>query len=318
MSSDVDSDSAAAATVALFDNLYTGSYCTVVAAALFFYDTLITSDREVACFWTAKWTGGSLLFFANKWISMMVYVLLGPVGYAPFQSDKVLYGYQFSGVNFPLVGCLGTTNATAAFDHRFGPFILVARVVVIASRVPLIAADALIIYITWTTLYSWVALRDFHQSKRISLLDVLFRGGTIYFVVLFILNALHLVLSVTAIASSGTSGGSIVTQFTGPLTAIIISRFLLELKEADQTVVNLDPHDSSHPSRNQYDRTTSFISSLGGFVNPALSAQSNDDSFELRVRSRSEAPGKPEGDRGQADSESPQASASSSSSSSSA
>ncbi len=47
----------------------------------------------------------------------------------------------------------------------------------IVSRVPLIIADILLIYITWTKLRNWGALKDVRQSKRLSLSDVLFRGG---------------------------------------------------------------------------------------------------------------------------------------------
>ncbi|TFK91432.1 hypothetical protein K466DRAFT_452966, partial [Polyporus arcularius HHB13444] len=45
-------------------------------AVLFIYDTFVTLDREVACFWTDQRTGASLLFFANKWISMTLYILV--------------------------------------------------------------------------------------------------------------------------------------------------------------------------------------------------------------------------------------------------
>ncbi|RDX51262.1 hypothetical protein OH76DRAFT_1347090, partial [Lentinus brumalis] len=58
------------------------------SVVLFFYDTFITIDREVACFWPAKRTGAPLLFFANKWISVMFYVMVLVSG-APFPSDQV-------------------------------------------------------------------------------------------------------------------------------------------------------------------------------------------------------------------------------------
>ncbi len=45
------------------------------------------------------------------------------------------------------------------------------------SRVPLIVADMLLIYITWTKLSSKDALRGLGQSKRLSLSDILFRSG---------------------------------------------------------------------------------------------------------------------------------------------
>ncbi|KAI0694554.1 hypothetical protein C8T65DRAFT_54776 [Cerioporus squamosus] len=84
-----DADAAAVATVALYDSLFINDCCTVAAAVLFMYDTFITFDREVACFWTAKRPGrASLLFFTNKWISMMLYVFK-LVSFAFFPSDKV-------------------------------------------------------------------------------------------------------------------------------------------------------------------------------------------------------------------------------------
>ncbi len=50
--------------------------------------------------------------------------------------------------------------------------------VTITSRVPLIAADIILIYITWKTLRGSAALTDIQKSKRLTLSDILFRGGT--------------------------------------------------------------------------------------------------------------------------------------------
>ncbi len=69
------------------------------------------------------------------------------------------------------------------------------------------------------------------------------------------------------------------------LTAILISRFLLDLQETNQAVVRVDPDDPLHTSRDPYD-TPSFISSLGAFVHPDDSARS-DDEFEMYDVSRS-------------------------------
>ncbi|RDX41574.1 hypothetical protein OH76DRAFT_1489395 [Lentinus brumalis] len=345
MSSDADSDAAAAATVALFDSLYTENYCDVAAAVLFIYDAFITLDRAVESFWTArpKRSGAAILFFANKWISMTIYVM-DLVGFAPFPSDKAMqllqfcpgaafsslrayvlsrskllgslifvlslapvganvvpYAYQLSGENFSLFGCLGTDNTSATLTLRFVSLYVITHTVAdaaqgnptvtIISRVPLIAADILLIYITWYKLSSWDALKAIRPSKRLQLSDVLFRGGTIYFLILFVLNILHLALSAAAIAGDGAWSDSVITEFTAPLTAVLISRFLLELQEVDQAVVKLDADDPLY-SANQGDSTPSFISSLGGFVNPALTAQSDveddNDGIRSQVRSRLE------------------------------
>ncbi len=59
-----------------------------LTAVLFFYDSILTSDREAACFWTSKRSGASLLFFANRLISMTLYVM-AMVGFATLPSDQV-------------------------------------------------------------------------------------------------------------------------------------------------------------------------------------------------------------------------------------
>ncbi|KAI0712942.1 hypothetical protein C8T65DRAFT_695143 [Cerioporus squamosus] len=316
-----DADAAAAAIIELSDSLYTSRYCQMATVVVFIFDVLITFDRDVACFWNSKWTGASLLFFANKWISITLY-LISLVEFASFHSDKfvpgavgsnlVVYGYHLSGGNFPPFGCLETDGISAALSFRFAvqcqpltpPTLSVIQqsqyakrtlihgtAVVILSRVPLIAADILLIYITWTKLSSWAALRGIRFSKRLSLSDILFHGGTIYFIVLFAMNVLHLVFTATAVAGDGSGGESIIPMFTGPITAVLISHFLLALQEASQMTVRLDRDDPLHSSRNPWDSTSSFISSLGGFIDPDLSARSDEDGFdsELQVRSPPEA-----------------------------
>ena len=69
------------------------------------------------------------------------------------------------------------------------------------------------------------------------------------------------------------------------ITAILTSRFLLALQEANRTVVRVDldldrgdrPLHSSAGWGDQYDSAPSFISSLGGFVNPDLAESASWD-----------------------------------------
>ncbi|TFK87792.1 hypothetical protein K466DRAFT_586068 [Polyporus arcularius HHB13444] len=330
---------AAAAAASLYNRIYTDKYCEVAAAVLFTYDSLITFDRELAYFWTAKRiSGASLLFFANKWISTMLYATAW-IHFASFPSNKVSsglhcsvfadtqwalfitqfipgaafsalrvyvlsrrkllgllvfalslapvggnlawYGYHFSGENLPPFGCLRTDNTTPALDLRNGAVVLI-------SRVPLILSDMILIYITWIKLSSWVVRRHIKQSRILSLSDILLHGG----IILLILNIVHITFTSTELAGGSFSGGSELPLFTGLLTTVIISRFLLELQQANQVAVRVDLDDSSQALRDPWDSTPSFISSLGGFINsdhPALSE--DDDAFESQVGALSEARG---------------------------
>ncbi len=61
-------------------------------------------------------------------------------------------------------------------------------------------------------------------------------------------------------------------------------------------VVWLDPDDPLQSSRDHYNSTPSFISSLGGFVNPAFSMRSGDDNgHDTQLQARSPSEGREEG-----------------------
>ncbi|RPD59021.1 hypothetical protein L226DRAFT_572371 [Lentinus tigrinus ALCF2SS1-7] len=343
MSSDEDARAAAAIVVELYNIVYTGNYCDLATSVLFIYDSVVTLEREVACFLTAERNGTSLLFLSNKVISMTFYVMQ-LIGFMTFPSDarsvtrcgsfsralhamlalqmipwavfsalrayvvsrsKVLgflvlvfsiaptaanlvpYGYGLSGVILAKygLGCLSTDDTTAELTLSD------TSAVTIVSRAPLIAADILLIFITWTKLSSRDVLKGIRGSGRLSLSDIILRDGTIYFIVLSLLNILHLTLSllsahnITRQATINGTGSSFVTLFTAPITAILMSRFLLQLQEANQAVIRVDPDDPLYSSRDPYDDTPSFISSLGAFINPDLS---RGDNLELSLRSHSD------------------------------
>ncbi|KAI0722681.1 hypothetical protein C8Q76DRAFT_719744 [Earliella scabrosa] len=107
----------------------------------------------------------------------------------------------------------------------------------IVSRTGLILSDLLVLAVTWNATY-----RHSREMKalgqRASLSDILFRNGVKYFVMLMITNVLHLVFSLLSIASNATqqNAGSSITILSEPLTAVLVSRFLIELQEANESM----------------------------------------------------------------------------------
>ncbi|RPD73256.1 hypothetical protein L226DRAFT_106387 [Lentinus tigrinus ALCF2SS1-7] len=83
--SSADADSIAAAYVELFTGIYPNAYFSLAISTLVIYEAIITFDREVACFWTRnlKWSGASLLFFANKYITVALHTV-NMVSFAQF------------------------------------------------------------------------------------------------------------------------------------------------------------------------------------------------------------------------------------------
>ncbi|RDX45129.1 hypothetical protein OH76DRAFT_1408403 [Lentinus brumalis] len=204
---------------------------------------------------------------------------------SPAAANLVQYGYQLSGENDPPFGCIETDNVTPAISFKF--------VFIIVARVPIIVADVILIYITWAKLNARDGLSGIRLHRRPSLSDALFRNG----IVLFILNVLHLAFSVTAVSHICSLCSLIpnlivvfsvrLRQRRRDITAILVSRFLLELQEANQADIEIDRDDPSHPSRDPYD-APSFISSLGAFIDPDRQASSDEDEddFGSHVASR--------------------------------
>ncbi|RDX45251.1 hypothetical protein OH76DRAFT_1420880 [Lentinus brumalis] len=106
--------------------------------------------------------------------------------------------------------------------------------VAIVARASLIAADAILIVVTWMKL-----------SRRGgggggSFVHVVLRDGTVYFICLLILNTLHLTFTVASIATPVVRPVSNVIAFSEPLTAILIYRFMLNLQAVNRKALQLD------------------------------------------------------------------------------
>ncbi|RPD59032.1 hypothetical protein L226DRAFT_524110 [Lentinus tigrinus ALCF2SS1-7] len=138
MSSDQAAE--AAAIVSLFDSLYTESFCGVAAAVLFLYSSVTTLDREVACFWSTKLTssGSSLLFFANKAISTMVYIF-ALVAFASFHSDESCSAFRKAGYAVSFLQFVPWAVFSALRAYVLSKSKLLGVVVLVLSVAPLVA-----------------------------------------------------------------------------------------------------------------------------------------------------------------------------------
>ncbi|TBU36905.1 hypothetical protein BD309DRAFT_1067173 [Dichomitus squalens] len=94
-----------------------------------------------------------------------------------------------------------------------------------------------------------------------------YHEGTIYFLILAMLNSLHLAFTLLSIAVDALQSLSVVSFFTAPLSAIIMSRFLLHLQSASLWAVGSMP--SSQLSSLHPDRSLVFervVGSLGASI----------------------------------------------------
>ncbi|KAI0650149.1 hypothetical protein C8Q79DRAFT_369290 [Trametes meyenii] len=128
----------------------------------------------------------------------------------------------------------------------------------------------MVVAVTISTTWKRITL---HTGRRGSSLgDVLFRDGIKYFVVLLSLNMTQVILTLLSI-KPGSRGESYIPILSEPLTAIFISRFLLDLQSANQASRKLGSRTlESLPNLPSSDETPTFaariIGSIGASTGP--------------------------------------------------
>ncbi|KAI0713703.1 hypothetical protein C8Q76DRAFT_620410, partial [Earliella scabrosa] len=278
----------------------------IALAVLFIYEIVITATDEVNYFWRRKWTGASVLFVLNRY-TVLVYDLMSIIIFFSTESDKGLscaalarttrvisilqylpwaafsglrtlalsqnkalatlvfllssapigvnmaeFRFDITGIEDPVFGCPSQLSNCRCF-HR----------VTIVSRTGLITSDVLLLLITW-----YRFSRGMRLSKK-TFGHVIFRDGTVYFVCLLAFNTIHLTLTMVSIIHP-LQAHSYVTTFTEPLTAILVSRFLLNLQRANRQAVDHVSESMSQPSGGQADSLVfnRVIGSLGSTFTP--------------------------------------------------
>ncbi|KAI0640687.1 hypothetical protein C8Q79DRAFT_1014910 [Trametes meyenii] len=295
-----NSSSEASLLIAYYDSIFVENCCGFASISYLLYEYFVTLDLEVTYFWRRKITGATVLFFCNRYFPLVVnavsliglapltsrgcdvMVHLSPMldilQYIPWAVFAGLRVFALGGRHWllPLVVLMLSlvpfginlyfyTTLRSIYDPIFGceaardisPTL--ARRNTIASRSCLMAADLLVILMTWHATYGSQKLNR-EILGRPSFAETLLRDGTIYFVTLLILNALHLTFTLLPLINGSLSPVSYVPLFTEPITAVLVSRFLLNLQAVNQRAVDVN-------STMLHDGTIDFervVGSLGG------------------------------------------------------
>ncbi|KAJ8463765.1 hypothetical protein ONZ51_g10034 [Trametes cubensis] len=210
--------------------------------------------------WAAFSTLRTFALSRGNWVLAMLVLLLSavPLG-VNFSQYHWLVVY-----NDPMLGC-GKSSTVTLETAKKREFSLT-----IASRTCLMVADIIVLVVTWMSTLATLRLTDMALKGKPTFARMLLRDGTIYFSILLVLNTLHLTFTMLSITSDALSPVSYFTTFTEPITAVLVSRFLLNLQE-----VNQYNHRSAPASLTQ-SITLDFASRVVGSLGSSL--ESSDDS----------------------------------------
>ncbi|KAI0676161.1 hypothetical protein C8Q78DRAFT_1075089 [Trametes maxima] len=212
----------------------------------------------------------SLRVLALSGLNYPLAVLVFLLSVGPAVVNFTVFHYGITGQNVLTIGCQGGSSVPRQ------P----------AQMTSLIAADILVIVITIATTRRR-GTPHLGRPGKATLGDVLLYDGIKYFAVLLTLNILQVVLTHLSIKIISQQG-SYIAQISDPLTAIFISRFLLDLQSANQASRALGTQTlgsfpvGSMPAQEGTLRFTSrVIGSLGGSAQPGSELEFGSSTDEL-------------------------------------
>ncbi|KAI0722600.1 hypothetical protein C8Q76DRAFT_782822, partial [Earliella scabrosa] len=237
-------------------------YIRSAATALLAYEYMVAFDREVDLFWKRKLTMATVLFIANRYVPLAATIMnlpysvtiqsCGPVSYtlnvvriaqylpwAVFSAARVFVlssrtwfialGVFLLSMSPVIIDCVtlaylnvisngiecgAVIKLSISSQHRFA----------ILSRTCLIAADIVVLAITWNATFK-MSRESRAVGQRASLSAIMFRDGVIYFLILLVTNILHLSFTLPSIATPVASNpASSIVVLSEPFTAILMSR----------------------------------------------------------------------------------------------
>ncbi|KAI0730539.1 hypothetical protein C8Q76DRAFT_690621 [Earliella scabrosa] len=307
--------------------LTVSGYCSIAAGVLFLYEYLITFTEEVALFWRRKRSGATALFCLNRYYFLFVCVFqLATDGPIPVKScaPLVSVGYAISVFVYLPWAIFSALRALALSKNWMAAvsvFVLsVATVGINMAGGIVVPGDGNACEVVVDVDVRMTTMRyGAHYNTEQTLSSVLLRDGTIYFVVLLVLNALHLALTLLSVRTpllpmhpiariltlhpapqfhDAFQNASYVTAFTENLTAILVSRFLLDLQRANLKALDLHTAtDGSFPDGEAQSRFrgggslvfNNFVDSLGGSMAPSFRAH-DDVLLDEDLGTQAEAP----------------------------
>ncbi|KAH9895718.1 hypothetical protein C8Q73DRAFT_789525 [Cubamyces lactineus] len=279
--------------IQLYSTSLISSYCGLAGFVMVFYEYFVTFGDEVDLFWRRKISSASVIFFLNRYLTLLGYVLdsgtfhaqtdigFASTGFyllryfpqAAFSSLRAYalceYNRWIAGVVFLLLtGPVAVNASTLRWTHIRNlpaPIGCTSSADISPSLAKnAIGADFLVVMVTWwKTRKSMKLYRE--ANIKASYASLMLRDGTVYFLVLLILNVLHMVLTILAYTEAFISV-SYVSIFTDPIMSILVSRFLLDLRQVDHTGVNAVGSELPSfvaPQGGAFSEYASFVAPLG-------------------------------------------------------
>lgn len=163
------------------------------------------------------------LYNRNRFLfSIILAPALLTVGFNAFFVSRLQYSY----LGPPLYACMAEVQMPPTFN----------RIIVIVTRIPVLIADGLVLWLTWAKTYHHV-----QEAKKagihMPIVACLISGGTVYFVSVFLIHVVQLAVA-NAVPDALRLGGTFVGAFVYVLPQVLVNRFMLSLRRIGEQFVD--------------------------------------------------------------------------------
>ncbi|KAM5543371.1 hypothetical protein V8D89_002956, partial [Ganoderma adspersum] len=209
-------------------NRFTTAYCGNAALTILFYDWLLCLHQEVACIWkpAGGLNAGSLVYALNRFPMIVGLVIATTTIYPSYSRWIMLHSchFVFGSLNFFTL----LSRFSSGMFSAFRVYAVSGRKVVPTLIVSLLSITTIINTIIVNGGFTTVEIlpSPFNCSGFVRL------SPQWTFSVMALLNVLHITLTAISLDPLGDSA-SYVTLFTDPISSVLTSRFILNLRQVD-------------------------------------------------------------------------------------
>ncbi|RDX51233.1 hypothetical protein OH76DRAFT_1481531 [Lentinus brumalis] len=240
--------------------------------AFVFFDYFLTFGNEVNLFWSRKLSGASALFYATRYLNLALHVLYihNTLHNREFSTKYLIEEVEiFSVLSFQIVRYIPIAIFTGLRGYALSRNGKLAATIFVLSFSPVAANVA-----QWV-LGTSALVQPYGCVAEVSVTDLQ------YIIILFILNAVHIVLLLqTLLSGTAIAETSYMTRYTDPITTVLTYRFLIDLQKSNQQDVKLGSDDPLHiavDSTGSLSFVERALGSIGATIDLRTSVNSDSD-----------------------------------------
>jgi len=301
-------------------HLQAGKYFQVAAFVVLIYDHAVTFSDEVERVWQRKLTGASILFFINRYVTPLQFIVIIDAfqdprwttsackRYVAFEGAStvaliavcelimilrmyalyarntyVLFSLMILWVAQIIISSIGlSTGFAAQLPPGFVGCIFTGNSVLFPSLwvAPLVTDSCIFLLTVWRT---WDYVKE---SRTTPTIRIFFRDGLMYFLVIFMANLMNTLIYFMAVQDLKAIGAS----FSQLITATMISRLVLNLRTPPSSFVSGEYPTPAGPMKFM-ERTIGNLGEeletiLDHHSNPSSAATGTDEVSLVNIRSQ--------------------------------